>query len=243
MKTKIREVLYGLLPKKVKDMRFTYVKGKIDEGAREDFLYDRNVIKKLRTTSFSQFGQDAFIYHLVFGGKKGFFLDIGGNDPIKINNSYLLEKNGWKGMAFEPVKKLAEKWKDVRETPCYNVAIGNEESEIEFTEMNAHQLSGIGIAGEGVSYKVRQRTLSNILKEQGIKHVDAMFVDVEGYEMNVLKGIDFSDVDVTCICIENNRDSDVLPDMKLRQYLVERGYTLIGRLTIDDIFIKNEYFD
>ena len=226
MKTKIREVLYGLLPKKVKDMRFTYVKGKIDEGAREDFLYDRNVIKKLRTTSFSQFGQDAFIYHLVFGGKKGFFLDIGGNDPIKINNSYLLEKNGWKGMAFEPVKKLAEKWKDVRETPCYNVAIGNEESEIEFTEMNAHQLSGIGIAGEGVSYKVRQRTLSNILKEQGIKHVDAMF-----------------DVDVTCICIENNRDSDVLPDMKLRQYLVERGYTLIGRLTIDDIFIKNEYFD
>ena len=141
MKTKIREVLYGLLPKKVKDMRFTYVKGKIDEGAREDFLYDRNVIKKLRTTSFSQFGQDAFIYHLVFGGKKGFFLDIGGNDPIKINNSYLLEKNGWKGMAFEPVKKLAEKWKDVRETPCYNVAIGNEESEIEFTEMNAHQLS------------------------------------------------------------------------------------------------------
>lgn len=243
MNVKLRELMYGLLPKKLQDMRYTYVKGKIDEYAESDaFLYDRNVIKKLKTMSFSQFGQDAFIYNLVFGGKKGFFLDVGGNDPIQINNSYLFEKNGWKGMAFEPVKELAEKWKNVRETPCFNIAIGDEESEVEFTEMSAHQLSGIGIKG-GVSYKIQQRKLSNILKEQEIKHVDVMFVDVEGYEMNVLKGIDFTNIDITCICIENNRDSDILPDMELRQYLVQRGYTLIARLTIDDIFIKKEYFD
>ena len=147
-------------------------------------------------------------------------------------------------MACEPGRKLAERWKDVRKTPCYNVAIGNEETEIEFTEMSAHQLSGIGISDQGgVSYKVSQRKLANILKEQDIKHIDVMFVDVEGYEMNVLRGIDFESIDITCICIENNRDSDVLPDMRLRQYLVEKGYTLIGRLTIDDIFVKNEYFD
>lgn len=153
MNIKLREIMYRLLPKKFQNMRYTYVKGKMDEYANDDtFFYDRNVIKKLKAISFSQFGQDAFIYNLVFGGKNGFFLDIGGNDPVQINNSYLFEKNGWKGIAFEPVKKLAEKWKDVRETPCYNIAIGNEESEIEFTEMSEHQLSGIGVRG---GYRIR----------------------------------------------------------------------------------------
>ena len=56
MNIKLRELMYRLLPKKVQDMRYAYVKGKIDEYAVSDaFLYDRNIIKKLKVQSFSQF--------------------------------------------------------------------------------------------------------------------------------------------------------------------------------------------
>ena len=243
---KFKEKIFNLLPEKIKKTRWTYVKGRIQRPIKNNcFFYDYDQLKRLKMVSYSQYGQDAFVYHFIFGGQNGFFLDIGGNEPIEINNSYLLELNGWKGMAFEPVKTLADKWGKVRKTPCYNIAIGAEEQEIEFTETKTHQMSGIGIEPvdkEFIKYKVCQRRLSNVLKEHNIKHVDVVFIDVEGYEMNVLEGINFDEIDITCICIENNRNGDISPDISLRKFLIDRGYVLAGRLTIDDVFIKENYF-
>ncbi len=80
------------------------------------------------------------------------------------------------------------------------------------------------------------------MKEQKVSHVDAAFIDVEGYEMNVLKGIDFQKLDITCLCIENDQEGRLFPDMELRQYLIDRGYRLVARLSIDDVFVKESYF-
>lgn len=251
MDNKTKKKLRKYLPGKLKDIYEVYLKGKICECAERDiFLYDTGIMSQLHTESFSQCGQDAFIYQMVFGAKnEGFFLDVGGNDPIKINNTYLLEQKGWKGIAFEPVRVQAERWKGTRRTPCYNIAIGNKEGEIEFTEMNVDAFSGVDVTkyytkdlSAVTTYKVKQRTIANILKEKGIKHVDFVSIDVEGYEMNVLKGIDFEEVDITCFSIENNRDGAIMPDMELRKFMLQKGYRLVARLSIDDIFIKNSYF-
>lgn len=228
-----------------------YNKVEVSRHASGGFLYDRLLIKELRCDSYSQYGQDVFINSLIFGGKVpeggGFFLDVGGNDPVVINNTLLFEKKGWKGMAFEPIKSQADKWPAVRKTPCYNVAIGQKEDTVAFTEMSASTLSRIGggHTAEGAvsaTYMVKQRKLSNILKENNIKQVDVLFIDVEGYEYNVLNGIDFNAVNIVCVCIENNKDNYNLPDMKLRKYMVAKGYRLIARLSIDDIFVHNDYF-
>lgn len=251
MDNKTKKKLRKYLPGKLKDIYEVYLRGKICECADKDvFLYDTGIISQLHVDSFSQCGQDAFIYQMVFGAKKeGFFLDVGGNNPIEINNTYLLEQKGWTGMAFEPVKAQAEQWEDARSTPCYNIAIGDKEGEVEFTEMNVDAFSGIGAAkyyadnlSAVTTYKVRQRTLANILKEKEIKHVDFVSIDVEGYEMNVLKGIDFEAVDITCFSIENNRDGQIMPDMELRKFMIQKGYKLVARLLIDDVFIKESYF-
>lgn len=248
MNNQMSKKLLSILPGRLKNVWRSYLKGRISAYAQGgSLLYDKKMINKLRVESYSQFGQDAFIYWMVFGGQKtenGVFLDIGGNDPISINNTYLFEQKGWTGLAFEPIKALADKW-GVRKTPCYNIAIGMNEGEVDFTEESSHQLSGVGITSkdeDSVTYKVKQRKLSDILKENGIKHVDMVSLDVEGYEMNVLKGINFDEVDITCFCIENNRDGELLPDLDLRKFMVEKGYRLIARLTIDDIFVKNDYF-
>ena len=63
---------------------------------------------------YSQCGQDWFLDFLFSYKNNGFFLDIGGNDPIFINNTYFFEKKGWEGLAFEPLKKYQEKWKEQR---------------------------------------------------------------------------------------------------------------------------------
>ena len=50
--------------------------------------------------------------------------------------------------------------------------------------------------------KVKARTLSSILNELNIQNIDFFSLDVEGYEFNVLKGIDFNKVNIKNILIE-----------------------------------------
>jgi len=64
---------------------------------------------------YSQAGQDEWVLSLFKKGHKGTFLDIGCSDPIKINNTLLLEKNRWKGFAFDK-EDFSKAWK-IRSTP------------------------------------------------------------------------------------------------------------------------------
>jgi hypothetical protein len=50
--------------------------------------------------SKSQSGQDLFV-HAVTRKSNGTFLEIGGCDPVEINNTYELEKMGWTGFSFD----------------------------------------------------------------------------------------------------------------------------------------------
>lgn len=241
--SKITDLVYSALPRSIREQ---LLRGKISQGAvNNSFIYDDNgMFKRLKAKKYSASGQDIFVYHMVFGAKNtGFFLDIGANDPVKINNTYLLEENGWKGFAFEPITALSDKWKTSRTTECFNIAIGDSEGEVSFAESKDSVFSGVSNVSKGKSViKVPQTRLTTFLEEKGVSKVDVAFIDVEGYEMNVLAGIDFNKTDITCFCIENNREGTLKPSMDLRNYLIDRGYRLVARLTIDDIFIKNEYF-
>jgi hypothetical protein len=60
--------------------------------------------------SYSQCGQDLFVYYLN-EGKPGKFLDLGCSLPKKINNTYLLELNGWDGISID-IQDFSEQWQE-----------------------------------------------------------------------------------------------------------------------------------
>ena len=60
--------------------------------------------------TYSQASQDIFVRYII-GDKKGYFLEIGSNDPIVFNNTYVLDKLGWKGIMIEYDSKYFEKYK------------------------------------------------------------------------------------------------------------------------------------
>lgn len=59
--------------------------------------------------TYSQVGQDKWVLSLFPKGHKGFFLDLGCNDPSFYNNTLLLEEQGWFGYAFD-LSNLKEAW-------------------------------------------------------------------------------------------------------------------------------------
>jgi hypothetical protein len=63
----------------------------------------------------SQAGQDQFVINILNQKKDGYFLEIGSNHPININNTYLLEKTyNWKGLMIEYDRKYEKMYKDHR---------------------------------------------------------------------------------------------------------------------------------
>lgn len=241
--SKIKDIIFEYLPTELKKQ---LLRGKISQGG-DVFIFDEGLLEKLKIESYSQHAQDAFIFNLIFErSNKGFFLDIGANNPVILNNTYLFELNGWTGMAFEPIISLAEKWKETRKTKCYNVAVGDWEGQVKFTEKDNKYFSCVSENLDdknGINYMVPQIRLTDFLNRHGIKNIDVAFIDVESYEMNVLAGIDFAQTNITCICIESSWGSSIRPRMDIRNFLISRGYRLVARLTIDDVFIKQSYFE
>ena len=56
--------------------------------------------------SYSLEGQDRIILSILRKVKKGFYIDIGSNDPVVNNDTYLLYKKGWSGVLVEPYNRF-----------------------------------------------------------------------------------------------------------------------------------------
>ena len=214
-------------------------------------------IPKYNFDNYSQFGQDAYVFDKLFNRKNfGVFVDVGGNEPIHSNNTYLFELNGWSGIAIEPQDNLRKLWTGTRKSECLDYVVGPEDKDISFVEGGEAEH---GLAGVSRFNKVsdvhkkeiikKQKRLDEILKENNINKVDFLSIDVEGYEMQVLNSIDFNTINIKVICIENNIAfkniliigkyiGSELGDFNLRKFLRNKGYRQVARIMCDDVFIK-----
>lgn len=64
--------------------------------------------------SYSQALQDIFILTFLDGKTDGTYLEIGSFHPTKINNTYLLSQQGWKGVSIDIWPGMHKKWQQVR---------------------------------------------------------------------------------------------------------------------------------
>ncbi len=207
---------------------------------------------------FSQNGQDYFLDKKIFHGMhNGFFVDIGTFSPDFDNATYFFERHkNWKGLAIEPQIKHVAAWRAVRKTPIIHAAASSTSGTSNFivvdhpSVMNYNAWSGLesSIANEKMtllppetnktSITIPTTTVTEALEKfaEPNKIINYMSIDVEGHEMEVLKGIDFNKFNIQCIVIEN----DILPegDPIIHNYMISKGYKYIARLTSDDIFIK-----
>jgi hypothetical protein len=77
--------------------------------------------------------QDKFVLNVLKNKKNGFFLEVGSHDPIKINNSYILEKNyEWNGIMIEFQEQWLDKYKISRPNSIHVI---NDATTIDYKEL------------------------------------------------------------------------------------------------------------
>jgi FkbM family methyltransferase len=165
--------------------------------------------------------------------RRGFFVEAGGNDGLKQSNTAYLEFYcGWHGLLIEPIPELARQCRANRPRAiveqCALVAKDDPRAVLDMqycglmslvtgargTEKDdtAHINRGSEFLEEDEApyhITVPARTLSSVLDAHGIERVDFLSLDVEGFESQVLRGLDFERHAPLYVLVEINNLGDV----------------------------------
>lgn len=164
----------------------------------------------------------------------GFYIECGANNGVSQSNTILLERNrNWRGLLIEPSPNAMNTCKMYRSSnnifeSCILSSPENE-GKIIMGDFDGNLMSSID--GQRLSrksdYKVTSKTLTSVLKDNNISEVDFFSLDVEGHELEVLKGLDFDYCSPKWIVIEVYKKD--LED--IMTFMENKNYELIGNLT------------
>lgn len=189
----------------------------------------------------AQFGIDSMIVRNL--GTNKVFVEAGGSDPEDQNNTSLLEKNGWRGLVVEPKLDFNDRYKKYRpQTILENYVLVSNDYKEDYIEGDfSHYMMGgvINIHNKVWNPKShRAIQLSKLLDKHQITEVDFMCLDVEGYEEQVLRGIDFDRVMIHVLDVESHKLLGVNQDFS---FLETFGFKKIGVVADShEIYVNNK---
>ena len=184
-----------------------------------------------RVTKIGYFGLNKIDQHLekFFPNKNGYFVELGANDGISQSNTLFLEKyKNYRGVLIEPHPGNFEKCQKNRSEKnhffmgaCVSFDFGQKTMNLIYSNLMTVSLEGetsIGdprkhanegekfLQNESISqFSAKTQTLNGVLKQADAPaEIDLFSLDVEGAEIEVLKGINFSEYRFKIICVETN---------------------------------------
>ncbi len=241
---------------------------KIEEQLKSKYLYSKrkNLPKLLyfffqlfkskfkSRKLYSNWGIDLLVKDILKKKKRGIYIDVGCHHPLINNNTNILYKNGWRGINIDLDFNSIDMFNYFRPKDDNVIsALSNKkgQADLYFFHNRAAKNTISKSRGKGAKSikKIEVNTLDNIIKNSKfkIKHIDFLSIDVEGNELNVLKGLNFERYKPIIISIEF-----IKPDIKefyqhnikdieksnIYKFMISKKYKLINWIHDDLVFIS-----
>lgn len=240
---------------------------KLDEIVKNKFLYSKNlnVMKilyfyfqffknkiKLKR-SYSNWGIDMLSDFFFRDKREGVYIDVGCHHPFLNNNTYPLHKRGWVGINIDLDYSSIDSFNFFRKND-HNIQIAvsdnRGEADLYFFHNRAAKNTLSKSSGEQSkkTLKVQTDTLNNIISSTKFKdkRIDFLSIDVEGFEINVLKGFDFKKYKPSLVVLEfidpnlkeffYQKIENIL-DSELYKYMVNQEYKMVNWIHDDLVFV------
>lgn len=213
--------------------------------------------------SFSAEGEDILVQRILkrmfYGSievprERGLYVDVGAHDPWVDNNTAALWLKGWRGINIDPLPGVKERFDAARPgDQNFKLACSDRQGSSTLIIYDRPQLSSLSMTDvatlNGVvrgskqvgAVKVEKDTLDNILA--GVPLIDFLSVDVEGHELEILKGFyalqnrnSKQRPKVICVEVLSSSMEKFLAHAVVR-YLRDAGYVCLSRLHCSAIFV------
>lgn len=204
-----------------------------------EFIYERYNI------SFSKSGDDIQLMKLINNNLPGAYVDIGSWHPVKASNTYYFYVRGWRGICIDPNPELLSLYEKFRPNDNFiNAGVGNSKNSLVYYMMEESSMNTFSkdfIMKHELESKIKKQisvplySLKEILDINLGKNdrLDFFDIDVEGFDLEVLKSNDWVKYRPKVIVIES--DISIKEDIgsEIVKYLEIQNYRLIGKSIIN----------
>jgi Methyltransferase FkbM domain len=191
----------------------------------------------------SEIGQDKWVIGRMFPGvTNGFFLDVGSGHGTIGSNTKALEDLGWTGICVDPFPTYMEG----RTCRMEKVVVSSVAGQV----VKFHTHAGLGgiadtlgkwkeEAAKSPAVELTTTTLAEVLaRDHAPSFIHFLSLDIEGAELEALKGVPFDKYRFGAMAIEHNDEEPKRSD--LLKFLAERGYQRVHSFKQDDFYAPRD---
>ena len=229
-------------------------------------FYDRLVALECRARAIqprlplefrSEWGEDVLLFDLFFPQAQGVYIEAGALDGRRNSVTWIFEALGWTGLLVEPIPERFEECRKARPgstvvhgalgpagatgTTTFVVPVDSEHQLSAYREhegMFTEHVKGLERAGAATKrVEVPFTCLNRELENAGVSRVDFASIDVEGGEMDVLKGFDLARYKPRALVIE---DLSLGDDRAVADHVTSQGYEQVMWIGANRVFVRRD---
>ena len=200
--------------------------------------------------SWSQEGEDLILNRMLEDKVTGFYVDVGAHHPKRFSNTHLFYRRGWSGINIDAMPGSMKLFSKLRRRDTnLEIGIDQEASSVDYYIFNETALNGFSseLANERhnseTPYFIKQiiqvevKTLSEVLSQYANgRTIDFMSVDVEGFDLRVLKSNDWIKYRPKIVLAEILASNlDELSRDELVKFMSDKGYEVCAK-TANTVF-------
>jgi FkbM family methyltransferase len=204
--------------------------------------------------SYAQNFEDVLLWRALRHVGRGFYVDVGAQDPVHDSVSKGFYEQGWRGVHVEPSVQYSELLrKDRPDEPVIHAAVSNRAGLLKFFEFPDTGLSTgdaeVAKAHRGNGFTAVETVVTAVTLDQIFSTIDEaeihwLKIDVEGFERAVLQGWRNSDTRPWIVVVEAIKPLTQIEDhRKWEPLLLAKGYSFVYFDGLNRYYISDAHED